>query len=1333
MLLALAWAPCAGAATRVYYSVGTSAVDLKAGAPTVTITGGSATFSLAQPNNVGVGDQVTYNGATIAYIAGRSSSTQYTLTTATGGTPANIAGATVNSIRRAFNLLSTAEANSTNPTHLNTTDLVGNNIQLNWPCYNDGVMNNQVQISGYTTGPTNYIRLYTPTSSAEVGVSQRHRGAFGTGFQISQTNQDIIQIYDAYVRVEGLVIQATVTTTGWHGGIQSYPTVGTNDVRISHNIIKGVVTAGNPAYGIMFGTNSTDVHRVWNNVVYNFPNTGSENGLCIDIDKGIAYVFNNTVYNCQVGVIRYSSVAGSQVKNNVSINDAVNAAYTDYLYLGTAPAAVQSNNVSSDATATGTGSQINKSAYATYFRNTTSGTEDLHLLGYSLSLWGSSGVDLSGDANLPVTDDIDGGPRVRPDIGADEFGVCCGLSTTEVAGSTVTVTGNGQFEMRFNQATGAGIDQFFDLAEDPGRANDLAGGASRIKTLFDDGLSDGTDFYNPDENDAGAKLDVLEATSTRVKVRQEAFYQQELGGLILAGVKGLGDYSIYPSGRLALRWNRRTTAPVTYVWEQFDLVVHADSVAPFNGWAPFSAGGGAFPQSGLNSFLLVRSEISGARTDFLGILSRDWSTPAYFAQADTTNWQADTATEKWGIAFWEEASGATLPAPPLAGSNEVFNLLTYFKPTNFTNGADPAVTSRVSDYRTAATPAINASKGSQWQDAGENTAAVGDFYNEAEAAYVFNLDPSTGLDFNLDGSATTRYSPFFKIRQWRSAVVPQTITVGGVTKTRDIDYRADVKPVSFAVFADSILWHSTLESAAALTTTPDIGSGGTVGAGVTFPAGRYGAGAQVPANADWIAFPISGFDKAAGAVDFWFQPTWASNDGVRHDMAGSYVNGTNQLVLQKLADNSLHFTIVTSAGTSDLVVAAASYSWRVADWVHIIMQWDDTLALANQQKLYVNGLQPAHTDPTVDYNSALLIAGTDFYVGNILNGNGAFAAGIYDELYSYSLSALDPSQGILAHGGLTASPLEFLASPSNNATLSLDVVNGTRQGEYLYLASDSRFRGLNVVLSVAGAGTANLQWQFWNGAAWADLEAVTGFTDSTNNLKRNGNIFWTADPPSWSPSSLVGGSDLYYVRAYVASGSYTTSPVESLITTDIVLFQYCADVTTNANFVFGPAVATAVGLMSFSATGADGAVELSWRTGSELDNLGFHLYRALSADGPLDAADFVSDSGPRLVASRAGVLVARLGSRERGSVLLPAGGRGHLVGVDVPRARVGGASGGVHTASPGRRRRRRWWRRRAGRRLRAGWPDEDVVPGVGSGGVRLCGLGLGDLHEAWGS
>ena len=43
---------------------------------------------------------------------------------------------------------------------------------------------------------------------------------------------------------------------------------------------------------------------------------------------------------------------------------------------------------------------------------------------------------------------------------------------------------------------------------------------------------------------------------------------------------------------------------------------------------------------------------------------------------------------------------------------------------------------------------------------------------------------------------------------------------------------------------------------------------------------------------------------------------------------------------------------------------------------------------------------------------------------------------------------------------------------------------------------------------------------------------------------------------------------------------------------------------------------TDVELVSFEAKGLDGAVELRWETGSELNNLGFHLYRSPTDDGP---------------------------------------------------------------------------------------------------------------------
>jgi hypothetical protein len=51
---------------------------------------------------------------------------------------------------------------------------------------------------------------------------------------------------------------------------------------------------------------------------------------------------------------------------------------------------------------------------------------------------------------------------------------------------------------------------------------------------------------------------------------------------------------------------------------------------------------------------------------------------------------------------------------------------------------------------------------------------------------------------------------------------------------------------------------------------------------------------------------------------------------------------------------------------------------------------------------------------------------------------------------------------------------------------------------------------------------------------------------------------------------------------------------------------------------FGSNVTTPVELESFEASPSDGAVDLSWQTGSELKNLGFNLYRSTSESGPYE-------------------------------------------------------------------------------------------------------------------
>ncbi len=434
--------PAVEGATQVFYSVGTSRAtltDLKVGSPTLTVSGGVATFSTPQAANVGVGDEVTYGGGTRAYISGRTSSTQYTLTTATGAVPVDVAGATVNTIYRAFASLNVAEANSTDASHLNTTDLVGLDVQLNWTCYNDGILTDSFVIGAgsYTTGPSHYIRIYTPTAVTEVGVSQRHRGFFGSGFLIRTTNGTTIHSDQPYVRIEGLTIEVTVNNNFSSGGIKSQPLVA-GDIRISHNIVRGVITAGvtGGPVGIGAGNVGAADHRLWNNIVYGFTNDAAQASFGISLVNGTVYAFNNTVFNCKIGFAEGSGVAGGELRNNVSINDALDANNVDFQGITDL---VGSTNVSSDLTAPGAGSQTGRTAYASYFANTIAGTEDLHLRATSLVLWGTNGTDLSGHPFLPVGNDVDSDARVRPDIGADEA-----LGTMRVISGTYVGNGTSQ-------------------------------------------------------------------------------------------------------------------------------------------------------------------------------------------------------------------------------------------------------------------------------------------------------------------------------------------------------------------------------------------------------------------------------------------------------------------------------------------------------------------------------------------------------------------------------------------------------------------------------------------------------------------------------------------------------------------------------------------------------------------------------------------------------------------------------------------------------------------------------------------------------------------------
>jgi hypothetical protein len=432
----------------MYYSVGTDTSALYTG--NASASAGTLTLASAAAAKIGVGDEIR-EGANRYYITGRNSTTEFTVqnSAANGGTPGNTSitfGSTAITIYRAFNMLTNAEAGAGDANHMATFDLTsGAGFRLHLACYKDGVMNDgNITIDGYTTAAANYLRIFVPTNTSEVGASQRHTGRAGTGFVLRPSTSspgefyEVIDINDDYVRIEGIEIDGVLVTNGQQvRGIRTNNLVTTSDIRIYKCLIHDLTSStgtGNPeATGIKIESGSS---RISNTIIYDMLNTGSDGDA---FAKGMRlgggastthYVYNNTVYNVKAnnggGIIAgIHGVSGTiSIMNNYVGGTLCEASCSgsDSDFAGTFN--TRDYNVSSDATATGTNSQTGKATYGDYFISIQSGNEDLHLRDNSNALWGTYGSDLDGDANLPITDDIDGGARdsSQPDVGADEVG-----------------------------------------------------------------------------------------------------------------------------------------------------------------------------------------------------------------------------------------------------------------------------------------------------------------------------------------------------------------------------------------------------------------------------------------------------------------------------------------------------------------------------------------------------------------------------------------------------------------------------------------------------------------------------------------------------------------------------------------------------------------------------------------------------------------------------------------------------------------------------------------------------------------------------------------------
>lgn len=412
------------AAATLYRSVGVTATDLKTAASTVTISGTTATFSADQPNNVGVGDAVVYGSTYIAFITGRTSASVFTVQNSTGGTPTAASAGTAVAIYRCFISLSNWNANTTANTNINAAvrasvlmaskNLVTGGHIMMVPCYADGA-DASVTVDGWTTGASNYVKIYTPVTTSEVGISQRHNGRWGNGYRT--TGYFILS--DEYVRIDGMsVYQSASARVVFVSG-----STGAGEVHIS-NCFAWYTNNDATGYDVydIWSVGALTV-KIWNCIGINDSTaTGSEAFYFNDADV-TTYCYNCTaIANAGEG---FYSWQGTVVLKNCLGYSTSGAAFamtgTDTI----------TYSASDDATADDRGGAGNRISQTFSFVD--AANDNYHLLSTDAGAV-DYGTNLSADANLAFVYDLDGDPRplgATWDIGADEAQARGGMVATE--------------------------------------------------------------------------------------------------------------------------------------------------------------------------------------------------------------------------------------------------------------------------------------------------------------------------------------------------------------------------------------------------------------------------------------------------------------------------------------------------------------------------------------------------------------------------------------------------------------------------------------------------------------------------------------------------------------------------------------------------------------------------------------------------------------------------------------------------------------------------------------------------------------------------------------
>lgn len=312
------------------------------------ISNSVALFTLELPDRIGIGDAIEYdsNGDgsidSLAFIHCRDSNQRYILRSANGGDPVEVSSTDHWNIYRAYISLNDAQNGAENPGITDSLenfddwtdgkDLIAAEQEWYILPYADAIVTTSVRFQNWNTDTNHYLHVYVPHLPNEVGISQRHGGAFSEDlflidYTTTSTFQSAISIRASvpYIHLEGLQIRLNYSHDSSRALSMETHSDPNNNMLILNNIIQGrTSTNGITGIGIRpANTNGLISAVIANNIVQDFISADSTDGIAIAVTgqsgRRTLKVLNNTVYNSYLGFSDGIFQSGDVI-NNIAQN-----------------------------------------------------------------------------------------------------------------------------------------------------------------------------------------------------------------------------------------------------------------------------------------------------------------------------------------------------------------------------------------------------------------------------------------------------------------------------------------------------------------------------------------------------------------------------------------------------------------------------------------------------------------------------------------------------------------------------------------------------------------------------------------------------------------------------------------------------------------------------------------------------------------------------------------------------------------------------------------------------------------------------------------------------